>query len=58
MPTIRFETPDDETLDIFIDDKSIGHFDHDFDGWSGMQQAQQMARRVAEVMGWKVEEAE
>jgi len=57
MGTIKFERPDDETLNIFLNGESLGSYTHDFDGWDGMQRAQQMARRFAEIMKLEVIEA-
>jgi hypothetical protein len=57
MNTIKFEEPDDETLNIFLNGENLGHYTHDFDGWEGMQRVQQLIRRVAKVMAWNIEEA-
>lgn len=56
MHIIKFKCPDEETLEIYLDNESIGYFTHDFDGWEGMQRAQQLSRRLAEVMKWSIEE--
>lgn len=56
MPIIKFDAPDEETLEIYLNGESLGYYTHDFDGWDGMQRAQQLIRRVAALMNWEIEE--
>lgn len=45
---------DDETLEVFLNGKEVGHANHDSDGWSGMESLESLVERVAEVLGLSV----
>lgn len=48
---MHFNRPDDEHLEIIIDDRVVGNFDHDQHGWSGMESAKRLATVIAEQVG-------
>lgn len=47
--------PDDETMDITLDGKPIGSYNHDADGWAGMEEAENIVGAIAEILGIEVE---
>lgn len=41
---------DNENLDIYLNGKMIGNFNHDTVGWIGMEMAETMVRDIAKVL--------
>lgn len=56
--TIRLNRPDDERLEILVDGESVGDFDHDRHGWSGIEAAEKLATAIAGKLGIPVIETE
>lgn len=46
---------DDEKIEMFVGEKSVGTFDHDTHGWSGMRDAEKFFERIATAVGAKFE---
>ena len=44
----------DEQLEIFVDGDSVGTFDHDNHGWSGMDAAVRLAEKIAKKLDLEV----
>ena len=44
----------DEQLEIFVDGQSVGSFDHDRHGWSGMEGAVSLAEEIAKKLDLEV----
>ena len=44
----------DEQLEIFVDGATVGYFNHDDHGWSGMEAAKSLAVAIAERLGLEV----
>ena len=42
---------DDEHINFYVNDIQVGHWNHDTDGWAGMEAAENLFRRTAEVLG-------
>jgi hypothetical protein len=49
--TICLNRPDDERLEILVNGESVGDFDHDRHGWSGMEAAEDLATAIAGKLG-------
>ena len=55
---IAIARPDEEHLEIFVDDVEVGTFDHDRHGWDGMKSAETLVLRIADQLGLQVAEVE
>ena len=55
-PIFWIQHHDDEHIEFFIDEKSIGSVNHDENGWYGMRVQETMFRSIAKVIGAKVKE--
>jgi len=50
------ERKDDEHMELFVGDKSVGSFNHDEDGWGGMTKAERLFEKVATAVGAALEQ--
>lgn len=55
-PTLRFERPDDETLEIHFGSVKLGSFNHDRHGWDGMEVVENLVRAFANALNLPVED--
>ena len=53
---VTFHSEDEETLEIFVDDRSMGSVNHDSVGWDGMSAIKRIATRMAMSLGAEIEE--
>jgi hypothetical protein len=58
MSKITFKRPDEENLDVYVDGEHVGNVNHDDHGWSGMQSAEDLVRRIAEALKIEVTDEE
>lgn len=56
--TLGFKSVDDEIREIYIDGEKIGNFNHDDDGWSGMEKGEKLLLIIAEKLNLNVIEIE
>lgn len=54
--TINLKRPDEETLEIYVDGESVGDFNHDEYGWTGMEAAEKVITKLAEKLGIEITE--
>lgn len=52
-----FERPDDETLEVKLDDESLVTLTHDQDGWGAMETVEKLVTQIANKLNIPVEEA-
>lgn len=50
MREIRIVRPDDETVEIWVDDEHVTTLNHDEDGWAGIDAAVHTTRKLAQVL--------
>ncbi len=50
--------PTEERLDIFLDGECVGSYNHDAQGWQGMEDAEALVRQIAKKFDIEVEETE
>lgn len=58
VPKFWIETPDgdEEHMELFVGEKSVGSFNHDEHGWSGMNAAKKLFENVAKAVGAPIEQ--
>lgn len=56
LPIFWISKPDDETLELFLRDRSMGTFNHDEHGWAGMEAAEALFRNIASELGVTVQD--
>ena len=54
MSTLRFNHRDPEHFDISLDGKHLGSYNHDTDGWAGMEAIERLALNFAEAFDLEV----
>lgn len=47
--------PNDETLQIYLNDNLIGEYCHDEIGWSGLNQIENLIKEISKTMNWEIE---
>lgn len=47
MSKIYFDSLDDETLEVWVDDEMIGSVNHDQHGWAGMEAVETLVKELA-----------
>jgi hypothetical protein len=51
MQKFWIEQTDDETVEMFVGERSVGSFNHDEHGWSGIGEAEKLFENVAKALG-------
>lgn len=54
--TMIINCPDEERMHIVFNGSTVGSFNHDEHGWSGMSAAEKLARNIARELGIEVVE--
>ena len=50
----RIDRPDDEKMEIWLNNKCIGSYNHDVDGWVGLEKAEMLVRCIANQLNIEV----
>ena len=53
-----FNRVDEELLEISLDGKMLGSYDHDTHGWGGMEAAERLLTRIAKMLDIEIEHVE
>lgn len=55
MPSIVIkQTANEDQLEIFANGTLVGSYNHDDDGWSGMEKAEELAAQIGYALGVEV----
>lgn len=49
--TFLIEHVDDENIVFYVNGLSVGHWNHDVEGWAGIEAAEDLFRRTARILG-------
>ncbi|WP_439398762.1 hypothetical protein ACRQ5Q_15290 [Bradyrhizobium sp. PMVTL-01] len=55
MSKFWVENHDDEQIELFVGEKSVGSFNHDTHGYSAMRDVQKLFENIANALGEKFE---
>jgi len=51
IPKFWIESSKDDSIELFVGEKSVGTFNHDEHGWQGMRDSEELFIKIANTLG-------